>query len=254
VRLNVRIIAVDRPGMGLSTFQKGRRILDFPEDVSNLADSLNVESFAIMGMSGGGPYLLACAHRLPQRVAVAGIISGSGPDKPGTVEDDIVFSTRLTEWLSRTAPWLMRVLFVLITVRLRRRRELFFWKSLPGPDKAALDIFSIANTWIDSILEAFHFGTKGPVKDLGLLKQPWGFDPGEIRVPVLFWHGQLDRNVSPVAARLLAERIPNCKAYFYPREGHLSLWVNHMEKILDTMVSRSHEYTDANAHDLVTSA
>jgi pimeloyl-ACP methyl ester carboxylesterase len=62
-RANVRLIGVDRPGMGLSTYQPGRRLLDWPADIAALADALAIERFAVVGLSGGGPYALACATR-----------------------------------------------------------------------------------------------------------------------------------------------------------------------------------------------
>ena len=65
LRLNVRLIAPERPGFGRSDFQAGRRILEWPDDVAALADALGLERFAVAGVSGGAPYALACAWRLP---------------------------------------------------------------------------------------------------------------------------------------------------------------------------------------------
>ena len=250
-RLNIRIIAVDRPGMGLSTFQNGRRILDFPTDVCELADSLNIENFSVLGMSGGGPYVSACAYMLPHRVTVAGILSGTGPYNLGTSKGKMVFSIRSTDWISHNIPWLMRLVFALVINRVRRKRDLFFWKSLPESDKDVLDIPSIEDIWIESITEAFRFGTRGPVKDSVLLTQPWGINPEKISIPITIWHGQLDCIVPINAARYFADRIPNCNAHFYPHEGHFSLWLNHMEEVLKTMISV--QYTSVNTYNLVKS-
>src|SRR5437868_4337089 len=63
-----RIITVDRPGYGRSDFQPGRRLLDWPADAAQLADALSIERFAAIGLSGGGPYLLACAYAMPERL------------------------------------------------------------------------------------------------------------------------------------------------------------------------------------------
>src|SRR4030042_1974723 len=80
----VRLITVDRPGYGGSDFQPGRRILEWPADVCALADVLGLERFAVCGHSAGGPYVLACAAFIPQRLTAAGVISGLGPvDAPG---------------------------------------------------------------------------------------------------------------------------------------------------------------------------
>jgi pimeloyl-ACP methyl ester carboxylesterase len=75
----VRVIAPDRPGMGLSDFQPGRALVDWPDDVGHLADALGLERFAVLGISGGSPYAAVCAWRLPQRLTDVGIVSGIGP-------------------------------------------------------------------------------------------------------------------------------------------------------------------------------
>jgi pimeloyl-ACP methyl ester carboxylesterase len=64
-RAGVRLVGVDRPGMGLSTYQSRRRVMDWPGDVAQLADHLKLGRFAVVGFSGGGLYSLACAYGLP---------------------------------------------------------------------------------------------------------------------------------------------------------------------------------------------
>jgi len=71
------VIAPDRPGYGLSDFQPERAITDWPADVAETADLLRIGRFSVAGASGGGPYALGCAWRLPGRVTRAAVISGS---------------------------------------------------------------------------------------------------------------------------------------------------------------------------------
>jgi pimeloyl-ACP methyl ester carboxylesterase len=86
-RLNARIIAADRPGTGLSDFKSGRQILDWPDDVIELADALQVDRFAMLGISGGGPYAEACALKIPRRLTATAIVCGMGPSEaPGAKE------------------------------------------------------------------------------------------------------------------------------------------------------------------------
>jgi len=73
---NVRLIGIDRPGWGLSDFKKNRTLLDWPDDVAELADALGIDKFAVEGISGGGPYAAACAYKIPERLTSCGIISG----------------------------------------------------------------------------------------------------------------------------------------------------------------------------------
>jgi pimeloyl-ACP methyl ester carboxylesterase len=237
---NIRIISVDRPGMGLSTFQQGRHILDFVNDIDELADTLDIDRFAIMGMSGGGPYVSACAYKIPERITSASIISGVGPIDVSGAKYKMILSTRLCLWLSLRVPWLMRVLFVIAVNRVRRNHNLFFGESLPEADRRVLSSPITSDILIESMLEAFNSGTIGPVWDARLLAKPWGFNPEEIKIPVQLWHGELDRNAPPVIARRLADRIPNCQAKFISYEGHFSLWLNHIEEIIDNLVSQSY--------------
>lgn len=86
-KLNARMIAVDRPGYGLSDAKRGRTILDWSDDVVELADALAVERFAVLGISGGGPYASACAFKIPERLTTTGVVCGMGPiEAPGCKE------------------------------------------------------------------------------------------------------------------------------------------------------------------------
>src|SRR6266545_918873 len=70
-----RLVAVDRPGTGSSSFQPDRRLSDWPRDIEALADGLGIDRFSVLGYSGGGPYAAVCAARLPGRVASAALVS-----------------------------------------------------------------------------------------------------------------------------------------------------------------------------------
>jgi pimeloyl-ACP methyl ester carboxylesterase len=105
IEFGARIIAIDRPGYGLSDFQQGRKLLDWPDDVAQLADSLRIDRFVAIGLSGGGPYLLACAYKMPERITSATVISGMGPiDDPDAVKS-MLPSMRLGLGIAPKVPW-----------------------------------------------------------------------------------------------------------------------------------------------------
>lgn len=107
-KLNIRVIATDRPGLGRSEFQPGRRIGDWPADVVALADQLKLPRIAVLGYSGGGPYAAACALKIPERLIRVGIVSGTAPfDEPGLSAGIHPASLRFMQ-LARTEPWLSR--------------------------------------------------------------------------------------------------------------------------------------------------
>src|SRR3954465_2442307 len=77
--LGVRLLAPDRPGIGLSSAQPGRRLLDWPPVVRELARQMGITRFSVLAISGGGPYALATAFALPEIVDTAVIVSGAPP-------------------------------------------------------------------------------------------------------------------------------------------------------------------------------
>ena len=72
----LRLFGVERPGTGYSTEHRYGEVREFAADIRALADSLGLAKFAVAGLSGGGPYTLACAHDLPDRVVALDLVSG----------------------------------------------------------------------------------------------------------------------------------------------------------------------------------
>ncbi len=103
--MGVRLITADRPGYGLSTFQPGRRILDWPSDITQLADHLGINRFAVAGHSGGGPYVLACAAALPERVSAAALVAAAGPVDASAATLGMSQVNKLGFTFGRYAPW-----------------------------------------------------------------------------------------------------------------------------------------------------
>ena len=116
----IRIIAPDRPGQGLSTGRRGRAIADWPDDVGELADGLGLARFAVVGISGGGPYAAACAWRLPGRVSCAEIISGVVPGAGPDLASDLRRRGLGLLNLVLDTPWLMRAVINLGALPCRR--------------------------------------------------------------------------------------------------------------------------------------
>src|SRR3712207_3027181 len=77
--LGIRLLAVDRPAIGLSDPQPRRTLLAWPRDIREMADALGIQRFSVLGWSGGGPYALACAYAMPDRIVAAGLVSAPAP-------------------------------------------------------------------------------------------------------------------------------------------------------------------------------
>lgn len=237
-RTGVRVIGTDRPGLGLSDFLPGRKILDWPDDVIELADALELDRFYILGVSGGGPFSAACAFKISERLVAWGIIAGTPPMDAGA--EDIIRSARIRGFVARRLPLLFRTLMWWSFGRLRQDPERLaaiiekMAQSLPEPDKQLFGKPEIKQLFVEQAAEAFRQGTKGPALEVKLLLgEPWGFKPEDIPMEnVHLWHGELDATVPVSFGRAMAERIPHCQAKFYPHEAHLSLLHNNADEIL----------------------
>lgn len=241
VRAGVRLIGLDRPGMGLSDFQPGRKILDWPDDVIELADALGLGRFSVVGVSGGGPYSAACAFKIPSRLTACGILAGTGPMDQAS--EDITMSNRVIGFVAQRLPLLFRVILWGSLGRFSQdpeRLEAIIEKQakpLPEPDRQLFSTPEIKRFFVEEAAEAFRQGAKGPALEGKLLfGEPWGFVPEEITMEnVYLWYGELDANVPVSMGRAMAERIPNCQATFYPHEAHFSLLLNHADEVLKTL-------------------
>ena len=233
--MGIRLIAFDRPGYGESTFQPGRRILDWPADVIELADELGLEKFAVAGHSGGGPYTLACAYAFPQRVSLAAVLCGAGPCGIPHATDGMNLMSRLAFCYGRYIPWWLWHRLVSFVYR----RKLHPTTAPPSrkrsrrspADAAQWDLLEVRETCGISEQEAFRPGLEGFAWDARLMVRPWGFRLEDIRVPVWLWHGTADNITPPSMAHFMASRIPKCEATYCPDEGHLLIFP-HWKEIL----------------------
>lgn len=237
-RLGIRIIAPDRPGFGRSDFQPQRTLADWPRDVAQLADALGLERFAVLGVSGGGPYAIACACRLARRLTTVGLVAPLGPVALPALGGAMKGPARFSFHLASHWPRLANLLYGVLLGRLLQRRPLLalLLLQVAEPDRPVVQNTETKEILRRSIQEAFRQGGRGAVAELRLFASDWGLELGQITTAVHLWHGEQDRTVPVSMGRHLAATIPHCQAQFLPEEGHFSLSVNHMEEILRTLV------------------
>jgi pimeloyl-ACP methyl ester carboxylesterase len=124
----IRLIGLDRPGVGRSDPKPGYRLLDWPGDVAEVADQLGIERFGIEGISAGGPYVLACAYAIPQRLTACGLVSTVSP--PDLIGRAGTRSMRAMWWIGAHVPRL-----VLLYARLVQR--------ITGSDAASIEKYLV---------------------------------------------------------------------------------------------------------------
>ena len=241
-KTNTRMVAPNRPGIGLSDFKADRTLLDWPTDICELADALKIKRFAVMSESGGSPYVAACAREIPDRLTAATIVSGTCPfDVPGVMQG-MSPQNRSSMKLMRTLPvWLMRLVFLPTSMTVRRNPEKLrpqlrqLAKGMPAVDWAVFSEPAYLQAVLDAYCEAFQQGTRGPAQDLKLCAGAWGSWLPDISIEVQLWHGEEDTNTPLAMAHYMQGAIPQTQATFIPGEGHVSLMHNHGQEILEAL-------------------
>ncbi len=241
VTKHVRLISPDRPGMGLSTFQEDRRLVDWPSDVAALADSLGITRFAVMGWSAGGPYAAVCAAKLDGRVTAAALLSSSVPlDQYGTTRG-LTFDDRVLLFLSHRAPSIASAIMKVSIVNSSNTRLLrAVMRSIPPVDRNVLTEFGPPELALSFVRESLRQGTAGPILDYRIFGDPWGFDLAEIRVPAQIWEGSDDTTGPPGYRAFLQQHIPHATVTVVPGEGHLSLLPHQAAAIFDALLGGGH--------------
>lgn len=238
-RLGLRVIAPDRPGMGRSDFQPGRGFSHWPSDVAALADALGLGQFAVLGNSGGGPYVAACAARIPDRLRAAVIVSGGWRMDWPEATNGLPFVNRLVMILARRAPVLLRLLLSSMggVAQGERDKELKRLRArLPPPDYAAFEQPGRLEAFGASMRECMRQGTKGVAWDMGLYVREFDFRLDEIRRPLTLFHGEQDTNAPIALVRRVVAELPTTRLITYENEAHLSTLCNHVDEIAQALV------------------
>ena len=217
---HIRLITADRPGYGGSTPLAGRTTAAWADDVTALADHLGIDRFGIMGLSSGGPYTVACAALLGERVTGVVIAAGNTdmtwPDAADGYLDSELRIMALDDEDAAVADCIERF---------GTGGERFFeGESDLGPaDDAFLADADKATAMFTAMAEAFRQGVTGYAHDITVQGRAWTFDPASITAPVIVVHGELDRLVPITHSFHTADLIPGSEMRAFPDRGHLSL-------------------------------
>ncbi|MHA1479240.1 MAG: alpha/beta fold hydrolase, partial [Promethearchaeota archaeon] len=238
IKKNIRVIGIDRPGMGLSDFKKNRTLLDWPDDVVELADALGIDKFAVEGISGGGPYVAACAYKIPERLTSCGIISGAASKDIEIEKKMRIFSViRIFPWLFKLMIWLQSRGMRNLEKAEKKMKESA--KKFPEADRKIFDDPQILSLFVKETAEAFRQGSKGVYYEGKIYARSWGFNLEDIspKLTVYIWHGEADQIVPVAMGRGMCKLIPNCEGKFYPGEGHYSTIFKYYKEIIDALTS-----------------
>jgi pimeloyl-ACP methyl ester carboxylesterase len=246
----LRVVQIARPGYEGSTPKPGRRVADVADDVASVLTALGADTFLTVGWSGGGPHTLACAALLPGRCLAAASIAGVAPyGVPGLDWKAGMGKENIEEFDAALAGE------EALTAFLAPAAEQM--KGLTGPEVAdalgdlipAVDKAALTGEYADHIAGALRAalssGIAGWRDDDLAFTTDWGFSlwsldsllgPQERPAPVAIWQGDQDRMVPYAHGKWLAEHISGARAHLLPGEGHLTLTVTSMDRILDDLL------------------
>lgn len=223
--IGIRIIGLDRPGIGSSTPYQYPNVADFPADIALLADALAIDTFRVIGLSGGGPYALACGALLPDRVVGVGVLGGVAP----TIGPDAIGggAVELTKWLAPLVTHARVPLGIALTLAIRLVRpfagaglDLYAALQPPG-DKKLLSRPEFKAMFLDDLLNGSRFQTSAPLADAVLFARDWGFRLESVKVPVRWWHGDDDHIIPFRHGKHVVSLLPDATLSVIDGESHL---------------------------------
>ncbi|HEV2369829.1 MAG TPA: alpha/beta hydrolase [Acidimicrobiales bacterium] len=237
----LRLVTFSRPGYGGSTRQPGRAVVDVVADTSVILRELGMKRCVVAGWSGGGPHALACAARLDAAHAAL-VIAGVAPYDAdgldwmdGMGEENLVEFEAALRGEAQLRPYLVEVREHLRNVSVDGILTSLA-SLLPEVDKAVVtDEFG--EDMAMSFHEALRTGVDGWLDDDLAFIKPWGFALGEISRPTAVWQGSEDLMVPFSHGRWLAPRIPGASVHLCHGQGHLSVGVGSLDRMLDELVA-----------------
>jgi pimeloyl-ACP methyl ester carboxylesterase len=237
----LRLVTTSRPGYGDSTPQPGRRVVDVVADTQAVLTAIGADRCLVAGRSGGGPHALACGARLTAAAGVL-VIAGVAPYAAdgfdwmaGMGEENVEEFSVALQGEDALRPYLLGV-----REHLKQTDAEGIVASLgtilPGVDRALLT-GELGADMAGSFAEALRTGVEGWLEDDLAFAQPWGFDLAEITAPTMLWQGSADLMVPFAHGQWLASRIPGVAAHLEAGEGHLSIAIGALDRMLDELLT-----------------
>ncbi|KAH8705029.1 Alpha/Beta hydrolase protein [Talaromyces proteolyticus] len=251
LELGARIIAMDRPGFGWSSPHPGRKLLDHPKDIEHLANHLGLDHYSVLGISGGGPYALACAAALPaEKLRCVSIVCGMGPPDIGMKGADFIHKLGFAGGYRYTpmsilrwfAKWFWsRDLAGRLDLSDEKRLELLLQQPIAHEKDADFLKTDWPRLYLRSTRESFAQGFDAIAEDGKVMCMDLGFKIEDIRpdLPVQLWYGKFDTFVPPNHGVQIAARLGNRAHLKLEDETHGSIVVNCIREVFEDLLSSS---------------
>jgi pimeloyl-ACP methyl ester carboxylesterase len=228
-RHGLRLIAFDRPGSGLTTPHRKLTLQARLQDAAALVAALELDRFALLAISGGGPYAVAMAAQGCDRISALALVSPLGPLNDDGVRPHLAkryqrFFLGLPQWQRalRAGANVSRRAY-LAAPALHHRLSAAV---LPASDRQIVRKTAVRASMIEMMRETFRQGSDCGPDDLTIYSRPWADNPARITAPSFVWYGLADTIVPPISPRTLAARIPGCEVREIPDAGHFWVYDN----------------------------
>ena len=237
-KYKLQLIAIDRPGMGLSTFNPAGDFVSFAQDVNLLLQDLKIKQCKVLCWSGGGPFALAMAHECKVVIQAVYIITGFTL----SFGADNVFSkmhgNKLYFGSAKYFPRLLKLIMKLVARKAPTKPIPRMISRMPDVDhKLLADVAKLKQVSATTLQEACRQGSKGAVYEAQLYFRDYGFKLKEIYQPVHFWWGNEDNVVIQLHAEAVEQQAPNHVMHYKQNEGHLSIYINCVEEVLQMIAA-----------------
>ncbi len=235
----IRLIGVDRPGIGSSTPYQYENVLAFATDLQTMADVLGVGKMAVVGLSGGGPYALGCAAAMPERVIAVGVLGGVAPTVgPDAIAGGLVALGAMAAPLIQIAGTPLQFAAVTLIRMIKPVADsavYLYARVSPVGDRELLLRPEFKAMFLDDLINGSRKQMSAPFADIVAFSRDWGFRLDEVKVPVRWWHGDRDHIVPFAHGQHVVAGLPDAELYHLPGESHLA-GLGRAEEILRGML------------------
>jgi len=222
---DLRLVGIDRPGIGSSTPHLYGTMRDFAADLQAVADEIGLDDLIVVGLSGGGPYALATGHAFPDRVRAVGVLGGVAPTTgPDAIGGGLVaLGKRLSPVIAvGRVPIGIGLTGVIRVVKPLASPGLdLFARLSPAGDRALLERPEFKAMFLDDLLNGSRKQISAPLADILLFSRSWGFELADVTVPVHWWHGDADHIIPFDHGAHAVTRLPDAQLHVLPGESHL---------------------------------
>lgn len=237
-KYKLQLIAIDRPGMGLSTFNRAGNFISFAKDVYLLLENLKIDHCKVLCWSGGGPFALAIANEYREIIDAVYIITGFTLSFSANKVFSKMHGNKLYFGAARYIPSVLRSVMNLISRRQPSRPIPKIISKLPASDHSLMtDVKRLRHLSATTLQEGCRQGSKGAVYEAQLYFKNFGYSLKDIQQPIHFWWGNADNVVIRLHAEAVEQQAPNPIMHYKQNEGHVSIYIHCIEEVLQTIAN-----------------